>query len=134
MRGARGKSTQIAAKLDHTGFLLSNEIEAKRAQTLLSNMERLGFSEYAVSCAAPAQVCGEMAGCFDRVLVDAPCSGEGMFRKHEQAVEGWSEEHVRFCAARQREILACARMRRSGKAASSSIPHAHTRWKRTKRR
>lgn len=103
-----GKSTQIAAKLDHTGFLLSNEIEAKRAQTLLSNMERLGFSEYAVSCAAPAQVCGEMAGCFYRVLVDAPCSGEGMFRKHEQAVEGWSEEHVRFCAARQREILACA--------------------------
>ena len=103
-----GKSTQIAARLAHTGFLLSNEIEPKRAMALLSNMERLGFSEYAVSNSDPASLCSALAGCFDRVLVDAPCSGEGMLRKHEQAMEEWSEEHVRFCAQRQREILASA--------------------------
>lgn len=103
-----GKSTQIAAKLHHTGFLVSNEIDAKRAQALLSNMERLGFSEYMVTNSRPDVLCEELQGCFDKVLVDAPCSGEGMFKKHEQAMEDWSEEQVAFCAKRQRMILAQA--------------------------
>lgn len=100
-----GKSTQIAAKLHHSGFLLSNEIDKKRVLALLSNMERLGFSEYAITNETPQKLCRKLQGCFDKVLVDAPCSGEGMFKKHEQAIEDWSEEQVLFCAKRQREIL-----------------------------
>lgn len=100
-----GKSTQIAAKLNHTGFLLSNEIDGKRAQILLSNMERLGFSEMMITNAHPDVLCAEVKGWFDKVLVDAPCSGEGMFRKHDQAMEDWSEAHVLACAQRQKHIL-----------------------------
>lgn len=103
-----GKSTQIASKLKNTGFLLSNEIEFKRAKILLSNMERLGFSEYAITNERPDKIAKVLPGCFDKVLVDAPCSGEGMFKKHEQAMDDWSEEHVRSCAMRQREILRSA--------------------------
>ncbi|WP_075878292.1 RsmB/NOP family class I SAM-dependent RNA methyltransferase [Merdibacter massiliensis] len=103
-----GKSTQIASKLRHTGFLLSNEIEFKRAMILLSNMERLGFSEYAITNERPQKIAAALPACFDKVLVDAPCSGEGMFKKHEQAIEDWSEEQVAFCAQRQREILRSA--------------------------
>lgn len=103
-----GKSTQIAAKLDHTGFLVSNEIEGKRAQILLSNMERLGFSQCMVTNNKPNEIAKHMKGWFDRVLVDAPCSGEGMFKKHSKAMEDWSIEHVRSCAKRQLLILADA--------------------------
>lgn len=100
-----GKSTQIAAKLNNTGFLLSNEIDPKRAQILLSNMERLGFSENMITNARPDILCKEVKGWFDKVLVDAPCSGEGMFKKHDQAMEDWSEEHVLACSHRQLHIL-----------------------------
>lgn len=100
-----GKSTQIAAKLDNTGFLVSNEIEPRRAQVLMSNMERLGFSECMITNASPKELCKEMKGWFDRVLVDAPCSGEGMFKKHSKAMEDWSVEHVLACAKRQKNIL-----------------------------
>lgn len=100
-----GKSTQIAAKLADSGFLVSNEIDAKRANVLLSNMERLGFSSTMITNAHPQQIAKEMSGWFDRVLVDAPCSGEGMFKRHSKAMEDWSEEHVRACAKRQLHIL-----------------------------
>ena len=100
-----GKSTQIAAKLQHTGFLVSNEIDGKRAQILMSNMERLGFSECMITNAHPKQIAEEMSGWFDKVLVDAPCSGEGMFKKHEKAMEDWSLEHVQACAQRQKQVL-----------------------------
>lgn len=100
-----GKSTQIAAKLQNQGLLVSNEIEAKRAQILLSNMERMGVSEAVITNAHPDDVCKQCAGFFDKVLVDAPCSGEGMFKKHSAAMEGWSVEHVRSCANRQLQIL-----------------------------
>lgn len=105
-----GKSTQIAAKLCHTGFLVSNEIEYKRATILLSNMERLGFSECMISNAHPKDLCKETAGFFNKVLIDAPCSGEGMFKKHSKAMEDWSEEHIRACANRQENILESAYM------------------------
>ena len=100
-----GKSTQIGAKLAHTGFLVSNEIEPKRAQILLSNMERLGICEAMITNAHPDVLCNEMMGCFDRVLVDAPCSGEGMFKKHSKAMEDWSITHVEACGKRQLQIL-----------------------------
>lgn len=103
-----GKSTQIAAKLNHTGFLVSNEIVKKRAMILLSNLERLGFSENMITNASPQDLEKVFGGCFDKILVDAPCSGEGMFKIHESAMDEWSEEHVESCATRQRHILESA--------------------------
>lgn len=103
-----GKSTQIAAKLNHSGFLISNEIERKRANILLSNMERMGYGECMVISAHPNDIAEQMQGWFDKVLVDAPCSGEGMFKKHSKAMEDWSEEHVRACGQRQLQILESA--------------------------
>lgn len=100
-----GKSTQIAARLNNTGFLLSNEIENSRANILLSNMERCGVSEMMVTNASPATLCEQVKGWFDKVLVDAPCSGEGMFKKNAKALEDWSIEHVQACQSRQLHIL-----------------------------
>lgn len=100
-----GKSTQIAGKLAGSGFLVSNEIESKRAIVLMSNMERMGFGECMITNAHPDVLCKEMKGCFDKVLVDAPCSGEGMFKKHSRAMEEWTMENVRACASRQKQIL-----------------------------
>lgn len=100
-----GKSSQIASMLGHTGFLVSNEIVANRAQVLLSNLERMGVSENMICNSSPDIICKEMQGCFDKVVVDAPCSGEGMFKIHEKAMEDWSEQHVEACATRQLLIL-----------------------------
>ena len=76
-----GKSTQIAAALQGTGLLWSNEIIKNRAHVLLSNMERMGVKNAVISCEHPQSLCEHLRGFFDKVLVDAPCSGEGMFRK-----------------------------------------------------
>ena len=103
-----GKSTQIAAALDGQGLLWSNEVVGGRVPALLSNIERLGVKNAVVSSCRPDVLCGRLAGFFDRVLVDAPCSGEGMFRRDEKAVLDWSEEHVKACAVRQRAILQSA--------------------------
>lgn len=103
-----GKSSQIAAKLHNTGFLVSNEIDHGRANILLSNLERMGVSENMITSANPKAICEEMAGCFDKILVDAPCSGEGMFKKNSKAINEWSEEHVLSCAHRQLHILESA--------------------------
>lgn len=100
-----GKSSQIASKLNNSGLLVSNEIMNNRANILLSNMERMGVSENIIVNSDPKTICKEMAGCFDKVVVDAPCSGEGMFKKHEKAWQDWSEEHVLACAQRQKMIL-----------------------------
>lgn len=100
-----GKSSQIASKLKHTGLLVSNEIVHSRAQILLSNLERMGVSENMIVSTSCDIICEEMKGCFDKVLVDAPCSGEGMFKKHESAGNDWSVEHVEACATRQLIIL-----------------------------
>lgn len=100
-----GKSSQIGIKLKHTGFLVSNEIDHHRSQILLSNMERMGLSENMIVSANPAIVCDAFQGHFDKVLVDAPCSGEGMFKKHTKAMEEWSEENVLACKQRQLHIL-----------------------------
>lgn len=103
-----GKSTQIAALLAGEGVLWSNEIVRSRANVLLSNMERMGVRNAVVSCCRPDVLCEALAGFFDRVLVDAPCSGEGMFRRDAQAVMEWSPEHVRACSVRQLAILESA--------------------------
>lgn len=104
-----GKSTQIGAKLRGTGILWSNEIVKNRANILLSNIERLGISNAVVSNCKPELLCERLAGQFDKVLVDAPCSGEGMFRKNPDAKTEWSEEHVKSCAQRQLLILKSAK-------------------------
>lgn len=104
-----GKSTQIGAKLGGTGLLWSNEIVKNRANILLSNIERMGISNAVVSNAHPEVLCDKLANRFDKVLVDAPCSGEGMFRKNSAACAEWSEEHVKSCADRQLNILNSAK-------------------------
>ncbi len=103
-----GKSTQIAAALGGTGLLWSNEYVRARARVLEQNMERCGVRNAVISNAAPADLGRRLPGFFDRVLVDAPCSGEGMFRKEPDALTGWSEEAVKMCADRQRDILLSA--------------------------
>ncbi len=100
-----GKSTQIAGRMAGEGFLLCNEINPKRAKILARNLERMGVGNALVTNESPENLAGRLPGFFDRVLVDAPCSGEGMFRKEEAAVTDWSEDTVRMCAQRQRQIL-----------------------------
>ncbi len=100
-----GKSTQIACELAGTGLLWANEIVRPRAHILLSNIERMGIKNAVVSNMSPDDLCDRLEGFFDKVLVDAPCSGEGMFRKDKEAIYEWSVEHSMACAERQKAIL-----------------------------
>ena len=100
-----GKTTQLAAALEGRGLLVCNEINPKRAKILARNIERLAVANALVLNEHPKKLEDRFAGFFDRVLVDAPCSGEGMFRKEEAAVTDWSPETVEMCADRQVEIL-----------------------------
>lgn len=103
-----GKSTQIAAKLGGQGLLVCNEIHPARAKILSENIERMGVRNAIVTNESPLKLSQAFPLYFDRIMVDAPCSGEGMFRKNEEAREEWSLENVRLCAERQAEILDCA--------------------------
>lgn len=103
-----GKSSQIAALLNHSGLLWSNEIVKSRAQILLSNLERMGVRSVVISNCHPDTLCDRLSGFFDKILVDAPCSGEGMFRRNHEASDEWSREHVISCAERQLSILESA--------------------------
>lgn len=110
-----GKTTQIAGRMLGQGFLVCNEINPKRAKILSRNIERMGVANALVTNEHPETLASRFPGFFDRVLVDAPCSGEGMFRKEEAAVTDWSQETVLMCARRQREILdSAARLVRPG--------------------
>ena len=100
-----GKSTQAAAKLGDGGFILSNEFVPKRAKILVSNLERLGVKGAMVTSLDTAKFKDYFRGAFDLCILDAPCSGEGMFRKNSDAIEMWSAEAVSSCAKRQREII-----------------------------
>ena len=100
-----GKSTQIAAKLMGEGVILSNEYVPKRAKILVSNFERMGIKNGIVTSLDTKEFTKLYENIFDAVVVDAPCSGEGMFRKDVPAIEEWSEENVDICQRRQREIL-----------------------------
>ena len=103
-----GKSTQIAAKLQGKGILLCNEIHPARAKILSENVERMGICSALVTNETPQRLAELFPAYFDRVLADAPCSGEGMFRKNRAACGEWSRENVELCAGRQDEILDCA--------------------------
>ncbi len=104
-----GKSVQIASRMGETGFLVSNEINPSRCKVLYSNLERMGFGHVQVSNADPKRIAARYPEYFDLTVVDAPCSGEGMFRKYENAPGEWNENAPLFCAARQKEILAYAK-------------------------
>lgn len=103
-----GKSGGIAARMKGQGLLVANELAPGRAKTLRYNLERLGVTNAAVTCARPDALCEALTGFFDAVLVDAPCSGEGMFRKDPAAIAEWSPAHVLSCAQRQKAILESA--------------------------
>lgn len=110
-----GKTTQLAAAMGGEGLLISNEIHPARAKVLSENVERMGFHNTVVTNETPGRLTEVFPGYFDKILVDAPCSGEGMFRKNEDAVEEWSPENVHLCAERQDEILdAASEMLRPG--------------------
>lgn len=100
-----GKSTQIAGRMRGQGLLVSNEIVPSRARILSQNIERMGVANCVVCREEPKKLAEYFPAFFDRVLVDAPCSGEGMFRKDDVAINEWSPENVSMCAARQRDIL-----------------------------
>ena len=99
-----GKSTLLASLLPEGSLLVSNEIQRGRAQILAENMTKWGRTGVMVTCNTPKQI-GQSNLMFDLIAVDAPCSGEGMFRKDEGAVADWSLQNVEMCALRQRQII-----------------------------
>lgn len=99
-----GKSTLLAQLLPEGSMLISNEIQRSRAQILAENMVKWGRTGVMVTCNSPKQI-GESSLMFDLIAIDAPCSGEGMFRKDEGAVRDWSIMNVEMCAQRQRQII-----------------------------
>jgi 16S rRNA C967 or C1407 C5-methylase (RsmB/RsmF family)/NOL1/NOP2/fmu family ribosome biogenesis protein len=100
-----GKSTQILSALKGQGLLWSNEIDSKRCQTLLSNLERWGADNYVLSNETPLALADNLASCFNKVLVDAPCSGGAMYKKYAVIDRQYSEAGIASCARRQKEIL-----------------------------
>lgn len=103
-----GKTTQIASYMQNEGILVCNEIHPARAKILSENVERMGIRNALVTNETPQHLAEVFDEYFDQILVDAPCSGEGMFRKNEEACSEWSLENVQLCALRQDEILDCA--------------------------
>lgn len=100
-----GKSTQLRNKLGENGILVSNEIIPSRCKILTSNVERLGLKNVITTCMDSERIARLYPKTFDFIMVDAPCSGEGMFRKEQIAIDEWSKENVEKCATRQKEIL-----------------------------
>ena len=104
-----GKGTQLACAMDGKGIIVLNEPVSSRAKILSQNVERMGIKNAVVLNEYPDALATKFQGYFDKILVDAPCSGEGMFRKNaEEALGEWSEENVALCAERQKGILDCA--------------------------
>ena len=103
-----GKATELGAKLHGKGLLAANDISGPRARALLKNVEVFGIPNSLILNEVPAKLAENFPEFFDKILVDAPCSGEGMFRKNEVACEEWSPENVQLCADRQDGILECA--------------------------
>ena len=100
-----GKSTQLKNKLGENGILVSNEIIPSRCKILTGNIERLGLRNCVTTCMNTSNLAKTFLKTFDLVMCDAPCSGEGMFRKEDVAIDEWSSENVTMCAERQSEIL-----------------------------
>ena len=100
-----GKSCEIATRLTGEGVLIANDIEASRARILSENIERFGLDNTIVTNVDPMRFTKQFQEAFDKIVLDAPCSGEGMFRKLEQAVDTWSEDKVLECAHIQKNLL-----------------------------
>lgn len=100
-----GKSTQMKNKLGEKGILVSNEIVPSRCKILTGNIERLGLKNCITTCMDTSRLAKTFPETFDLIMVDAPCSGEGMFRKDDTAISEWSVQNVKMCAERQAEIL-----------------------------
>lgn len=100
-----GKSTMLGARLSGEGLLVSNDRSVSRARGLLRNLERFGIGNCLVTAEEPKRLADCFSNFFDKILVDAPCSGEGMFRKDPGARQEWSPEAAALCAARQKTIL-----------------------------
>ena len=110
-----GKTTHLAALMQDQGLLVANEIHPQRAWDLAENLERCGVRNAAILNETPARLAAHFGAFFDRVLLDAPCSGEGMFRKSPVARQEWKPGLVQSCALRQGEILtSAARLVRPG--------------------
>ena len=110
-----GKASQLASAIGDSGFLHANEYVPKRAKIIVGNFERLGIRNAIVTSLDTARLKQMYDSYFDLVLCDAPCSGEGMFRKYDEALTEWSEENVLMCAERQTEILNnCASLVKAG--------------------
>lgn len=110
-----GKSTQLGARLQGEGLLVANDISAGRAKVLLKNVERFGIRNSVVMSEPPERLEKCFSDFFDKVLIDAPCSGEGMFRKEPDMVKSWNKEMLSFCQNEQEKIMeSCAKMLRPG--------------------
>jgi 16S rRNA C967 or C1407 C5-methylase (RsmB/RsmF family)/NOL1/NOP2/fmu family ribosome biogenesis protein len=110
-----GKSTHLASLLNHSGLLWSNEIRTKRIPALAGNLERWGARNIVISNEPPERLADQLAGFFDAVVVDAPCSGEGMFRKEPDVRAEWDASQIESYADRQKLILKfAARLVRPG--------------------
>lgn len=103
-----GKSTELGAKLGSTGLLVSNDISASRSKALLKNIEVFGIGNAFVTCEYPEKLAGVFTEFFDKILVDAPCSGEGMFRKDSKLIKSWESQGPDYFAPIQRGILESA--------------------------
>ncbi|MBP5357526.1 MAG: hypothetical protein J6Y68_05225 [Clostridia bacterium] len=103
-----GKTSQLACLTNGKGTIVANEIDRKRSEALRENIVRMGYPNVIVTNLSPKYFEEETKELFDVVLLDAPCSGEGMFRKEDAAIKGWSVSAVEACAARQREIIKSA--------------------------
>ncbi|MDW7660087.1 MAG: RsmB/NOP family class I SAM-dependent RNA methyltransferase [Bacillota bacterium] len=100
-----GKSMQIAAAIGESGILVSNDINDSRIKAIVRNVEKYGLRNVVVINEAPSRIASRMGNCFDAVLVDAPCSGEGMFKKDRKAVKSWETFGPEECQVIQREII-----------------------------
>ena len=103
-----GKATQAAEKLRGKGILVANEIIEKRSKILAENIMRMGVKNAVVTNETPARLAEKYTAFFDKIIVDAPCSGEGMFKKTPLAIDEWSVDHTYSCATRQKKILSDA--------------------------
>lgn len=121
-----GKSTHLADRMQGRGLLVSNEIHPARAKILAQNIERMGITNAVVTNEPPENLAPRFPQFFDRIVVDAPCSGEGMFRKDEEARNQWSLDHVKMCAERQQKILdqAASMLRPGGRLVYSTCTFA----------
>ena len=113
-----GKATELGARLKGKGLLVANDVSVSRAKGLLKNLELFGVTNALVTAETPQQLLKQFGTYFDKILVDAPCSGEGMFRKDPSLIKSWMERGPEYYAPIQEEILSCAvQMLRPGECA-----------------